>query len=292
MKTIHAIPTILAAAITGLFPLAPAAVAQFNSGAPKEVRDLDIVEKPGSRLPLDVELVDSSGKVVRLGEYFEGGSRSSGKPVILSLAYYDCPVACPMMFANMLQCFNALDFTLGVDYQVVTVSFDPTNTTSEAAEWKQAAVQGYSRRASPAIRDGWEIHTTTDENARAIADSVGFQYRYFPETGEYGHPSGIFVLTPDGRLSRALYGAGWEPRQVKLALLDASSGEIAKSFGDHLLQWCYKWDPSTGTYSASAFFMMQVVAVITAGSLALLVVALRLGERKRAARQRMVVQQA
>lgn len=248
---------------------------------PADLRGLDIVEKPGSQVPLDLELIDSTGEAVKLA------SRFRGRPVVLSLVYYDCPIACQAIMTKMAHAFGKLDYAIGEQYDVVTVSFDPTNTPEMAAAKKAEILLEYGRE-NPSLEGAWSFFVTNDRNARAIADSVGFIYRYVKGTGEYAHPSGIFVLTPDGKVSRCFYGFDYPPTQLKLALLEASNGEIARSWGDKLLLWCYHFDPKRGSYSLAAFRVMQLGALVTMVLLAGLIAGLRLAEgaKKRRARRR------
>ena len=268
----------VAAAIGG-----PCAGQLAQKELPEQVRGLDVIEQPGAQVPLDARLIDSSGQPIELGAHFKPGPDGRDLPVILALMYYDCPVACPATLNAINQCVNGLDYTVGEDFRVVIVSFDPTETTEQAREEEMYALTAYNRKKTPAIRDGYRFHTAKADESRRIADAVGFEYRYLPEVDEYGHPSAIFVLSPEGKVSRYMYGYQFYPGQMRLALLEASKGEIARSFGDKIMLFCYRYDPDRGAYTVQAWMIMRIVGVFTVLSLATLVVALKAYELRRRA---------
>lgn len=261
----------------------PAAGQLAGDELPEQVRGLDVIEQPGAQVPLDAKLVDSSGQPVTLGDYFQPRPDGKGVPVILALMYYDCPVACPAQLTAITRAINGLDYTLGEDFRVVVVSFDHTNTTAQALEQETYALTAYNRAKTPAMREGIRFHTTTADEARRIADAVGFGYRYLPEVDEYGHATAIFILSPEGKVSRYMYGFEYPPGQMRLALLEASEGEIARSFGDRIMLFCYRFDPESGAYTVEAWIIMRVVGAITVIGLAALVVSLKVYELRRRA---------
>lgn len=265
---------------------APCAGQILETELPEQVRGLDVIERLGEQVPLDAKITDTSGRTLELGEYFEPGPDGRDLPVILALVYYDCPVACPATLRAINQAAGALDYTVGEDYRVVVVSFDPTNTTEQARAEEEYALTAYNRKKTDAIRAGYRFHTATADESRRIADAVGFEYRYLPEVDQYGHPSAIFVLSPDGVVSRYMYGFQFYPGQLRLALLEASQGRIATSFGDKIRLFCYSYDPNTGAYTLQAWMIMRGVGLITVLSLAALVIFLKAHEvrRRRSAR--------
>ncbi len=254
------------------------ALAQLNTGAPGEVRDLDIVEKLGAPVPMDVQFITAEGKPVTLAEYF----REDGKPAILMLGYFDCPVACPSMVDNINRSINPINFVVGREFRVIFASFDHTNSPEDANNMKSRAMAGYTAApVTPAVRDGFVYLTSSENGARALADSVGFSYRYFPESGEFGHPSGVFVLTADGRVSRVMYGAGWDASQMRLALMEASEGKLVSTVKDKFLAFCYRWDPNSGTYTIAAFRVMQATGAVTVVLISGLVTAMFVYEKRK-----------
>lgn len=255
-------------------PLSPAQVVEDQVPAP--ARGLDFADRIGQRVPLDVPLTDSAGSDVTLRKYFDGK-----KPVVLVMAYYTCPIACPTVLQKVNDSLNGLDLVSGKDFNYVVVSFDPTNTTRQAADMRGAFLTGYGKSGTAEVDSGWAFHTASETSARRIADAVGFEYRYLPESGQYSHPIGITVLSGEGMVSRYFYGFDYPSQQVKLALMEASEGRLARSFGDRLLLFCYHYDPKAGVYTVKAMRVMQIGALASLTGLASLIVALRIGERRK-----------
>lgn len=196
--------------------------AQYNT-LPKETNDVGVVDRIGEKLPLDIDLVDESGETVKLAEYFNFQSRSGGRPVFLAMVYYDCPVACPAMIAKLNQALSQIDYVAGKDFNVVVVSFDPTNTTEQANEMREDTLRSYAKMASDKepliVADGWHFHTTTDENAKRLAEALGFQYKYLPKVDEYSHPTAAFIATPEGVVSTYfanMFSLASSPRNAEL----------------------------------------------------------------------------
>lgn len=254
--------------------------AQVNQ-LPPPAQGLDVVEQLGERVPMDIEMVDDTGRSVTLGSYFQGD-----RPVVLVLGYYDCPLLCGVLFNGVAQSFAKISYEPGEDYQILVVSFDHTNTTEDAFNRKSEVLETFGREITPTVRTGWAFHTTTAEDARRLADAVGYQYTYQKKIDEYSHGAVIMTLTPEGELARYLFGLTFESRDLRLALLEAADGKIAGGLGEFFLQRCFTWDPTAGGYALEAFWLMRVASVIGAVVLAGLIVLLLLGERRRAARRR------
>lgn len=259
----------------------PGARAQLNAKEPPESTRVEVVERLGERIPLDLTLKDWTGASVKLSKYFE-----RGKPVVLVLGYYDCPMVCPLILERLYASLNAVDFTVGRDFTVVYVSFDPDNTTAQADAHHREAVETYRPRGGdPVVDAGWAFHTSEVGAARRLADAAGFQYRYVPESGEYSHSVALVFLSGEGVISRYIYGFDYDPRDVKLSLMEASKGAISRSLGDRLLWFCFHYNAATGRYSLAAFRVMQAGAVLTLLAVGGLVAGLRLGERARRRRR-------
>lgn len=267
-----------AIALAALCLAAPAVLGQgLNTELPEDVRGLDIIEHPGDLVPMDVRLVDDRGRDVVLGDLFDGE-----KPVVVVMAYYDCPMLCGLVLGGLAESFNDLSYTIGSDFTTLVVSFDPTNTTEQAARHKQDFFLAYDR---PADEDGFVCTTAAEGESKRLADALGFPYRYLPESDEYAHPAAVFVLTPEGRISRYMYGVSYPPKQMKLALLEASRGKIAKGVADRVLMFCYHFDPSAGAYTMQASKLMRLGAAVTVTFLGGMIGLLVLGERRRARRR-------
>lgn len=250
---------------------------------PVQARGLDIEEKLGSQVPLDAQLTTSDGELVRLGDFFDSDDAPErGKPTILLMVYYDCPVACPAMLGNLNKAFNGIeDWTIGDEYNVLAVSFDPTNTQEQAQQYAMLYRSGYEKNQdeTDTVVEGYRFFRASGDTSRAIADSVGFGYRYLPDVDEYAHATGAVVLAPDGTVSRYFYGFDYPSRQVRLALLDAADGRVGASFGDRVLLFCYTYDPNSNSYSLAAFRVMRAGAGLTILLVLGLLIALKVSER-------------
>lgn len=220
------------------------------------MQGVDVIEQRGAEVPLDLTMLDAQGNTVQLGDYFDGR-----RPVVLILGYYDCPLLCTLVFNRAQAVFNELGFVLGKDYRALAVSFDHTDTTSQAAAQQAGMLAGIRKIQGPP-EQAWPFVTTTARNARALADSVGYTYKFLPESGEFSHPAVLVILSPSGEVSNYLYGVKYPAKQLRLALLDAAEGKIGSVF-DRVILFCYHYDPTTGAWSVNAFRVMQVSSVAT-----------------------------
>jgi protein SCO1 len=263
-------------AVLWLAMASPGAAQVLMRELPGPAQEVDLKQLLGERIPLDLEFIASSGEVVRLEKYF-----NQGKPVILVMVYYNCPLICPLTLERLQHVLNGLRYTVGNEFNVVVISFDTRNTTAMAAENKAAYLAGYNRPKTPEVLAGWEFHTSTAQSARRLAEAIGFSYKFIPETGEYSHPSTFVVLTDDGVISRYTSGLDPDVREMRLALLEASQGQIAQSISDFFLHLCFRWDPTMGAYSLHAMRVMQITGLLCVLGLATLIAALKAGERAR-----------
>jgi protein SCO1/2 len=243
---------LVAATILGGASPAPA---QLANQVPPQLEEVGIEEHLDAKLPLDLEFRDESGKVVTLGDYFDGV-----KPVILTLNYYKCPMLCGLQLNGLLDGLMELDWTPGQEFELVTVSINPLETPALAAEKKQNYLRRYGR---PSAASGWHFLTGREPEIRQLASTLGFGYTLDRETGEYAHAAAIFVSTPEGRVARYLYGIEYPPKRLRLALLEASEGEIGSTL-DQLILYCFHYDPSSRRYSPVAMNIMRLGAGATA----------------------------
>ncbi len=256
------------ATLAAALGLAAVARAQLiDDEVPVQARGLDIEEKLGAQVPLDAIVTTAEGKTLRFGDFFDDRANPDrGKPTILLLVYYDCPVACPAMLGNLNRAFNGIDdWTIGEQYNVLAVSFDPSNTQEQAQEYATLYRSGYEQNADNAetVAAGYQFLRASGDTSKAIAESVGFGYRFLPDVDEYAHATGAVVLTPEGKVSRYFYGFDYPARQVKLSLLDASEGRSGHSFGDRVLLFCFTYDPNSNSYTLAAVRVMQAGGVLT-----------------------------
>lgn len=274
----------LSAAGLGLFLLAAPARAQYGapppprpeSGVPRALEGVGFDQRIGAPLPLDVTLRDTSGRTVRLGEYF------TGLPVLLVPAYYECPMLCTLVLNGVTSALKALPFSVGREFRVVVFSFDPRDTPERAAAKRQAYLAEYRRDGAEAA---WHFLVGDEPELRRLTEAIGFRYRWDEASQQYAHASGIVLATPAGRLAQYFYGVEFSPRDLRLALVESSQERIG-TVVDQLLLYCFHYDPATGTYSKLALDVVRVGGFLTVTALAALVVLLlRRDARRRRAPQ-------
>jgi len=244
-----------------LVAAAPASAQVLLKSLP-EIENVGIVEKRGNPVPRDLTFKNSFGQSVTIGDVID-----RDKPIMLVLAYYDCPLLCTLVLNQVQQVLNELKWTAGEDFQVLTVSFDHTNTTAQARSKQVEYLAGYNRTIP---ERGWEFWTGDVENIRALTTAVGYHYKFIPETQEFSHVSALVFLTPDGKVHNYIEKLKFTSMEVRLALAEAAEGKVGTIF-DRLVHFCFKYDPKTGQYSAKAMNMMRVVATACAMALAVFV---------------------
>jgi protein SCO1/2 len=220
-------------------------------GSPAWAEGADVVEQLGARLPLDLGFVDARGQRTQLRSLFDGVH-----PVLLVLAYYECPQLCSLVLDGAVAAMRTLDpqgWKLGQQYRVATISFDATERIDQAAR-KQASVLAKLGSGAP---EQWPFLVGDADNVRALTRRLGFSFLRDPHTGALAHAAVVFVLTPEGVISRYLYGIDVPARDLKLALLDASDGKTG-SFGDRVLMRCFQYDPASRRYGLFVGRFMKV----------------------------------
>jgi protein SCO1/2 len=225
---------------------------------PELLTEIGLDQKLDAQLPLDTAFKDESGRDVRLGDFF------GRRPVILTLVYYECPMLCTQVLNGLTSALGVLNFTVGQEFDIVTVSFDPKETPALASAKKAAYLERYNRAGADR---GWHFLTGDEKSIAALTKAVGFRYAYNASIDEYAHVSGIMILTPDGKLSRYFYGIEYGPRDVRLALVEAADRKIG-ALADQLLLYCFHYDPRSARYS---FAIMRVVRTLGLATLALMV---------------------
>ncbi len=228
-------------------------LAQAQNVRPAPLRDVGIDQKLNEQLPLNLTFRDETGKPVQLRQYF------GQKPVILSLVYYDCPMLCTLVLNGLVRSLRVVPLDVGDQFDVVTVSFDPRETPALAAAKKETYVKRYARAQAS---QGWHFLTGEEASIQQLTRAVGFRYAYDAKSGEFAHATGIMVLTPTGRLARYFYGIEYSPRDLRLALVEASAHKIG-SVVDQLLLFCFHYDPRTGKYSLVVMNVLRVAGMGT-----------------------------
>ena len=220
---------------------------------PPKLENVGIEQHLDAQVPSDLPFRDEAGKTVKLGDYF------GRKPIILDLAYYNCTMLCGEVLLGLTGAMKMVNFNMGEDYDVITVSFDPKDTSELAAAKKKDYVQRYGR---PGAQQGWHFLTGQPDAINALTQAVGFQYQYDPKINQYAHATAIMVLTPQGKISRYFYGVDFPPKDLRLGLVEASQNKIGNPV-DAILLYCYHYDPATGKYGAIVTNILQLGAGIT-----------------------------
>lgn len=222
---------------------------------PDELKGIQIEEHLDLELPLDLKFTDETGQTVELGKFFDGK-----RPVVLTLVYFGCPMLCGLVSNAQMEAMKNIDgWTPGDQYQAVTVSFDPRETHELAAMKKQNYINEWGK---PSAATGWHFLTGRQEEISKLAAAVGFKYRWDEKTKQFAHAPAIMVVTPDGRMSRYLHGVGYDPKVLRLSLVEAAEGKIGTTT-DHVLLYCFQYDPTRGAYTLAARNLMAVGAGLT-----------------------------
>jgi len=253
IRPIAGIVALLALSFGAAAQTIPDSVGKASSGLPAQLQNVGFEPQLNAQLPLDLAFRDESGRDVQLRQYF--GQR----PVLLALVYYGCPMLCNQVEQGVVGSLKMLSFNAGHDYEVVFVSFDPRETPDMAAKKKVAALSHYGR---PETAGGWHFLTGKKEQIQALTSAANFRYSFDERINLFAHASGIMLLTPDGRISRYFYGVEYPSRDVRLGLVDASAGKIGTPI-DHLLLYCFQYNPETARYSATILKIIRLGGILT-----------------------------
>ena len=217
------------------------------------LKDVDIEQHLGSKIPLDLPFVDENGKDVTLAKYF------GARPVVLALVYYECPMLCTQVLNGVFSSMEALPFTAGKEFDLLVVSFDPGDTPELAAKKKAAYFERYRRPGSDA---GMHYLTGRQESITALTKAIGFKYVYDEKIQQFAHPAAVTVLSKDAQISRYLYGIEFAPRDLRLALVDAGDGKVGTPV-DQFLIYCYHYDPTSGKYGLAIMAVVRAAGILT-----------------------------
>jgi protein SCO1/2 len=220
---------------------------------PVALRAVDLEQKLGAQVPLDVTFRDETGETIALKQYF------GRRPVILSFVYYSCEDLCPLVLDGLVRSLRPLSFNIGDQFDVLTVSFDARDTPALAAAKKRDFVKQYSR---PGAEKGWHFLTGDEAAIKRLTEAAGFRFNYESEKDRFGHATGIILLTRGGTIARYFYGMEFSPRDLRLGLIEASAGKIASPI-DQLLLFCYRYDPATGKYGLLITNIIRLAGIAT-----------------------------
>ncbi|MGC8539043.1 MAG: SCO family protein [Phycisphaerae bacterium] len=228
---------------------------QTASQQSHDAHNAGITPHPGARLPLNLEFVNSHNQHVRLSDYFH-----KGRPVIFDFVYFRCPGVCPFVEVGLMHTMEKMSARLGSDYDVITISFDPTDTPAAAADKKAGYIAVASPKFKKALAAHWHFLTARESTIKAITKAVGFHYVFYPASHTYNHAAAIYIATPGGRLANYFYGIHYNPADLRLALVAAGNRKITNVFAQILLLCC-QFDPYTGKYTAVARRVMLLGGV-------------------------------
>jgi protein SCO1/2 len=254
---------VLAFVIAMTLPSSSTLQAQTNRTA--ILADVGIDQRLDEQVPLDLVFRDENGARVELGRFF------GRRPVVLALVYYECPMLCTLVLNGLLSSLRTLSFDAGKEFEIVTVSFDPAETPALAAAKKENVLAKYRRAGA---ETGWHFLTGDGESIERLARAVGFRYRYDAASGEFAHAAAIMVLTPTGKIARYFYGVEYPPRDLRLGLIEAADERIGSAV-DQVLLYCYRYDPSTGRYSAAVMNLVRAGGLATVLGLGAFMFAMR-----------------
>jgi protein SCO1/2 len=252
--------------------LALAAAARGDDSLPSILTEVGIDQRLNQQVPLSLPFRDEADNPITLGDCI------GGKPTILVLAYYRCPMLCTQVLNGVLEAARGIPFEMGKDYNIVTVSFDARERPELAAAKKKNYVEEYGR---PGADRGWRFLTGEQEPILRLTNAVGFHYRYDPKQDQFAHASGIMILTPQGKVARYFFGIRYPAGDVRLSLVEASENQIGRPI-DQLLLYCYHYDPDTGKYTPVVMNVMRLGGVLTLLALGGMLGAFWARERRRA----------
>jgi protein SCO1/2 len=240
---------LLTVALAAILPMAMAFGPEMPDAplAPPDLKDVKVVEHPGAALPLNLKFVDENGATVTLGQYFTGK-----RPVVLQLGYYGCPMLCGLISQGTVTAFKAVSLEPDKDYDFIFVSIDPSEKPDLAFHKKQAYMMEFGREGGA----GWHFLTGTQDSIAPLAEAVGFKYRWVQSAGQFAHPAVVMMCTPDGKVSRYLYGVHFDPQTVRLSLVEASNGKIGNVV-DRAFLTCFQYDGHQGKYALAAVGIMR-----------------------------------
>jgi len=237
---------------------------------PAILNSVGLDQKLNTALPLGAEFRDERGTPVELKQFF------AGKPAILTLVYYQCPMLCTEVLNGLASAIAPLKYDLGRDYQIITISIDPSETPAMAEAKKEKYIQRYGR---PGAEEGWHFLTGTKPNIDAVANAVGFRYAYDANIKQYAHPSTIMLVTSGGRVAQYYTGIEYEPKDLRLGLTEASDNKIG-TVVDRALLFCYHYDATQGRYTPKIMMVMRAFGALTVAGMVFMLAVLVRGEKK------------
>jgi protein SCO1/2 len=226
------------------------------NGIPEPLKKVGIEQRLGESLPLTAEFKDENGQIVKLGDYF-----GKGRPAIIALVYYECPMLCNQVLNGLTGTLKGISFDAGKEFDVIAVSFDAKEFDKpDLAKNKKASYM--ERYGRPATEKGWHFLTGNQASIDAITQATGFKYEWDEKSNQFAHGSAIMLATPDGKLSRYFYGIDYAPRDVKLGIMESADSKVG-SVADELMLYCFHYDPASGKYGFQILSVLRLTAIAT-----------------------------
>jgi protein SCO1/2 len=227
-----------------------------SNGMPTALKNVGIEQKLNEQLPLDAQFKDENGSIVKLGSYF-----NNGKPVILALVYYECPMLCNEVLNGLTGSLKGMSFDAGKDFDVVAISFDTReNEKPDLAKNKKASY--IARYGHEGAEKGWHFLTGTQDEIDKVTKAVGFNYHFDEASNQFAHAGGIMILTPEGKISRYFYGIDYSPKDLKFGIMDSAQSKIGNP-AEQLYLYCFHYDPATGKYGLAILRVLRLMALAT-----------------------------
>lgn len=258
----------------GQTTLQDSADVNLNDGIPAPVRDVGVDQNIGDTVPLNLPLTDASGRKVKTGYYIDGQ-----RPTILTLNYSDCPMLCSVQLNALTKSLRSLDLEMGKDFNMLTVSIDPKETTAKIAETKSKYVAQLTS-GQPNAKEGWAFCTADQPIITKLADTLGFRYRYDRATGEYYHAAMLAFISPQGVITRYSLAVDFPVNDLRKALVEAGDGQVGTVF-DQFILYCFQFDPDSNSYTMVGRKMMYFGGMFFAGCFFAALVPFWIGRRGR-----------
>lgn len=226
------------------------------NGLPDMLKKVGIEQKLGDQLPLDTELKDEAGNIVKLGSYF-----GKGRPVIVAFVYYECPMLCNQVLNGLTGSLKGISFNAGKEFDVVAISFDAKEfDKADLAKNKKASyIERYGR---PETASGWHFLTGTEASIQKVTSAAGFTFEWDDKSQQFAHAAGVMIATPDGKLSRYLYGIDYSPKDLKFGIMESAESRVGNP-ADQLLLYCFHYDPASGKYGLAILNLVRLGGIAT-----------------------------
>lgn len=263
--------TLFAIILLAVFLTSQPAYAQLNREQPDALQNLGIDEHLGDYIPLDAKFADSNGDSVLLGDLLE-----DGKPVLLNPLYYECPMLCGLVLDGTINVIEDMVWKPGKEFIVISISIDP----EEDAELAARSKENYLSQMDSTTKAGWYFLTGKKSQIDKVVEAVGFRYKEIEDTGEFAHSAAIMLLSPDGKITRYLYGISYDEFNVRSALYESADGKIGNTI-DKVVMYCYQYDPDSGSYAPVAINIMKLGGLATLIILGIFLGSLWLREKRK-----------